>query len=45
MNFGLQLDALSVCFLLLITGVGSLIHITPSGTCRTIRNDGGSSPI
>ncbi len=30
-NFGLQLDALSVCFLLLITGVGSLIHIYSVG--------------
>jgi len=30
-NFGLQLDPLSVCFLLLITGVGSLIHIYSVG--------------
>lgn len=30
-NFGLQLDALSVCFVLLITGVGSLIHIYSVG--------------
>ncbi|MBV8349207.1 MAG: NADH-quinone oxidoreductase subunit L, partial [Mycolicibacterium sp.] len=26
-NFGLLLDPLSMCFVLLITGVGSLIHI------------------
>ena len=26
-DFGLQLDQLSMCFALLITGVGSLIHI------------------
>src|SRR6202048_3856151 len=26
-DFGLQLDALSVCFVLLITGVGCLLHI------------------
>jgi len=26
-DFGLQLDALSMCFVLLITGVGALIHI------------------
>ena len=25
-DFGLQLDQLSICFVLLITGVGSLIH-------------------
>jgi len=30
-NFGLQLDALSVCFVLLITGVGTLIHIYSIG--------------
>jgi NADH-quinone oxidoreductase subunit L len=30
-DFGLQLDALSVCFLLLITGVGALIHIYSVG--------------
>ena len=30
-NFGLQLDALSMCFVLLITGVGSLIHIYSVG--------------
>ncbi len=30
-DFGLQLDALSVCFVLLITGVGSLIHIYSVG--------------
>ena len=30
-DFGLQLDALSVCFLLLITGVGSLIHLYSVG--------------
>ncbi len=26
-DFGLQLDQLSICFVLLITGVGSLIHL------------------
>ena len=30
-DFGLQLDQLSVCFVLLITGVGSLIHIYSVG--------------
>ncbi|OCB07863.1 NADH-quinone oxidoreductase subunit L [Mycolicibacterium porcinum] len=30
-DFGLQLDQLSVCFVLLITGVGSLIHIYSIG--------------
>lgn len=30
-DFGLQLDVLSVCFLLLITGVGSLIHVYSVG--------------
>jgi len=30
-DFGLQLDALSVCFLLLITGVGALIHLYSIG--------------
>jgi NADH-quinone oxidoreductase subunit L len=30
-DFGLQLDALSVCFVLLITGVGSLIHVYSIG--------------
>ena len=30
-DFGLQLDALSVCFVLLITGVGALIHIYSIG--------------
>ncbi|MEV0945653.1 NADH-quinone oxidoreductase subunit L [Rhodococcus sp. NPDC049939] len=30
-NFGLQLDQLSMCFVLLITGVGSLIHIYSVG--------------
>src|SRR5574340_348640 len=30
-NFGLQLDQLSMCFVLLITGVGSLIHIYSIG--------------
>ncbi len=31
MNVGLQLDQLSICFVLLITGVGSLIHIYSVG--------------
>jgi NADH-quinone oxidoreductase subunit L len=26
-DFGLQIDQLSICFVLLITGVGSLIHV------------------
>ena len=30
-DFGLQLDQLSMCFVLLITGVGSLIHIYSVG--------------
>src|SRR6185295_1008311 len=30
-DFGLQLDQLSMCFVLLITGVGSLIHIYSIG--------------
>jgi NADH-quinone oxidoreductase subunit L len=30
-DFGLQLDALSVCFVLLITGVGALIHLYSVG--------------
>src|SRR5215204_6527846 len=30
-DFGLQLDALSMCFVLLITGVGALIHIYSIG--------------
>jgi NADH-quinone oxidoreductase subunit L len=30
-DFGLQLDALSICFVLLITGVGALIHVYSVG--------------
>lgn len=30
-DFGLQLDALSMCFVLLITGVGALIHVYSIG--------------
>ena len=30
-DFGLQVDQLSICFVLLITGVGSLIHIYSVG--------------
>ncbi|HYO04103.1 MAG TPA: NADH-quinone oxidoreductase subunit L [Mycobacterium sp.] len=30
-DFGLQLDQLSICFVLLITGVGSLIHVYSVG--------------
>jgi NADH-quinone oxidoreductase subunit L len=30
-DFGLQVDALSICFVLLITGVGSLIHLYSIG--------------
>ncbi|QCB50896.1 NADH-quinone oxidoreductase subunit L [Rhodococcus sp. PAMC28707] len=33
-DFGLQLDQLSMCFVLLITGVGSLIHIYAIGYMR-----------
>ncbi|GAB3001305.1 NADH-quinone oxidoreductase subunit L [Mycobacterium bourgelatii] len=33
-DFGLQLDALSVCFVLLITGVGALIHLYSIGYMR-----------
>lgn len=33
-EFGLQLDALSVCFVLLITGVGALIHLYSIGYLR-----------
>jgi NADH-quinone oxidoreductase subunit L len=34
-DFGLQLDALSICFVLLITGVGALIHIYSVGYMKT----------
>jgi NADH-quinone oxidoreductase subunit L len=34
---GLLLDQLSICFVLLITGVGTLIHIIQSLTCLTTR--------
>jgi NADH-quinone oxidoreductase subunit L len=34
-DFGLQLDQLSICFVLLITGVGSLIHIYSIGYMAT----------
>ncbi|MDO3649564.1 NADH-quinone oxidoreductase subunit L [Nocardia mangyaensis] len=33
-GFGLQLDQLSICFALLITGVGSLIHVYSLGYMR-----------
>lgn len=33
-DFGLHLDALSVCFVLLITGVGALIHVYSIGYMR-----------
>ncbi|WP_241011180.1 NADH-quinone oxidoreductase subunit L [Mycobacterium camsae] len=33
-DFGLQLDALSACFVLLITGVGALIHVYSIGYMR-----------
>ncbi|PJE06156.1 MAG: NADH-quinone oxidoreductase subunit L [Mycobacterium sp.] len=33
-DFGLQLDALSICFVLLITGVGALIHVYSIGYLR-----------
>ncbi len=34
-DFGLQLDALSMCFVLLITGVGALIHIYSVGYMKS----------
>jgi NADH-quinone oxidoreductase subunit L len=34
-DFGLQADALSICFVLLITGVGSLIHLYSIGYMAT----------
>ncbi len=34
-DFGLQLDALSMCFVLLITGVGALIHLYSIGYMKT----------
>uniref|UniRef100_UPI0015CAE3E0 NADH-quinone oxidoreductase subunit L n=1 Tax=Mycolicibacterium vinylchloridicum TaxID=2736928 RepID=UPI0015CAE3E0 len=34
-DFGLQLDALSMCFVLLITGVGALIHLYSVGYMKT----------
>jgi NADH-quinone oxidoreductase subunit L len=34
-DFGLQLDALSMCFVLLISGVGALIHIYSIGYMKT----------
>ncbi|BBY65645.1 NADH-quinone oxidoreductase subunit L [Mycolicibacterium helvum] len=34
-DFGLQLDALSMCFVLLITGVGALIHIYSIGYMKS----------
>lgn len=34
LDFGLQLDALSICFVLLITGVGALIHVYSIGYMR-----------
>ena len=34
-DFGLQLDALSICFVLLITGVGALIHLYSIGYMKT----------
>ena len=43
-DFGLQLDALSMCFVLLITGVGSLIHIYSIGYMAEDPERGGFSP-
>jgi NADH-quinone oxidoreductase subunit L len=37
-DFGLQLDTLSICFVLLITGVGALIHVYSVGY---MKDDGG----
>ncbi len=34
-DFGLHLDALSICFVLLITGVGALIHLYSIGYMKT----------
>ena len=41
-NVGLQLDQLSICFVLLITGVGSLIHIFSVGY---MAHDEGLAPV
>ncbi len=43
-DFGLRLDPLSLTFVLLITGVGSLIHLYSVGYMATTRAGGGSSP-
>ena len=42
-DFGMQLDQLSMCFVLLITGVGSLIHIYSIGYMATIPSGEGFS--
>jgi NADH-quinone oxidoreductase subunit L len=42
-DFGLQLDQLSMCFVLLITGVGSLIHIYSVSYMEADPSDEGSS--
>ena len=42
-NIGLLLDPLSICFVLLITGVGSLIHIFAVGYMAEDPSAGGSS--
>ena len=43
-NIGVLLDQLSISFVLLITGVGSLIHIYSIGYMATTATGGGSSP-
>ena len=43
-DFGLQLDQLSMCFVLLITGVGGLIHIYSIGYMADDPERRGSSP-
>ncbi len=42
-DIGLLLDPLSICFVLLITGVGSLIHIYAVGYMAADPGAGGSS--
>lgn len=41
---GLLVDPLSMAFVLLVTFVGSLIHVYSLGTWSTTRTSGASSP-
>src|SRR5438270_3000749 len=43
-DFAFYLDQLSLVMLLVVTGVGFLIHITPSATCGKRMDFTGSSP-